>query len=139
MFLLNNTPLTLDTPFEHEGILYPANWLRLTTIEEKNAIGITEVEDPVELDHRVYLPSGDMRDTEEVRTKLVNQYRDMVSTSLKETDWYVIRKMERGIDIPTEIAQQRSTMLSKLDTLINDLNAAEDTKELYDVSDKATW
>ena len=48
MFLLNGQPLPLDTPFKDAaGNSYPANWLRLTTIHEKNAIGITEVPDPV--------------------------------------------------------------------------------------------
>lgn len=47
MFLLNNVPLPLDTPFKDaEGNSYPANWLRLTTLEEKQAIGIEEVPDP---------------------------------------------------------------------------------------------
>ena len=45
MFLLNGNPLPLDTPFTIDGTSYPANWLRLTSIEEKNAVGITEVED----------------------------------------------------------------------------------------------
>lgn len=47
MFLLNGVSLPLDTPFKDAaGTSYPANWLRLTTIHEKNAIGITEVPDP---------------------------------------------------------------------------------------------
>lgn len=47
MFLLNNVPLPLDTPFKDAaGNSYPANWLRLTTLEEKQAIGIVEVPDP---------------------------------------------------------------------------------------------
>jgi hypothetical protein len=48
MFLLNGKVLPLDTPFKTEdGTSFPANWLRLTTLEEKQAIGITEVPDPV--------------------------------------------------------------------------------------------
>ena len=47
MFLLNGQPLPLDTGFKDaEGNSYPPNWLRLTTIHEKNAIGIVEVPDP---------------------------------------------------------------------------------------------
>ena len=47
MFLLNGKALPLDTPFKTEdGTSFPANWLRLTTLEEKQAIGITEVPDP---------------------------------------------------------------------------------------------
>jgi hypothetical protein len=47
MFLLNNVPLPLDTPFKDaEGNSYPPNWLRLTSLAEKQAIGIVEVPDP---------------------------------------------------------------------------------------------
>lgn len=45
MFLLNGNPIPLDTPFTIDGTSYPANWLRLTSIAEKNAVGITEVAD----------------------------------------------------------------------------------------------
>ena len=43
MFTLNGKPLPLDTAFEHDGIQYPSNWLRLSSAEEKAALGITEV------------------------------------------------------------------------------------------------
>jgi hypothetical protein len=45
MFKHNNQTIPLDTPFEINGTSYPANWLRLTSIEEKNAVGIVEVAD----------------------------------------------------------------------------------------------
>ena len=48
MFLLNDKPLALDRPFSHNGINYPANWLRLATSQQKAAIGITEVADEPE-------------------------------------------------------------------------------------------
>jgi hypothetical protein len=54
MFLLNNKPLSPDTAFTHEGISYPNNWLRHASLEEKQAIGITEVPDPVRADDRFY-------------------------------------------------------------------------------------
>ena len=54
MFLLNNKPLSPDTAFTHEGISYPNNWLRLASPEERAAIGITEVADPVRADDRFY-------------------------------------------------------------------------------------
>jgi hypothetical protein len=55
MFLLNGKPLAVDTPFQIDGTSYPANWLRLTSLEEKNAIGITEVPDVTETyDSRFY-------------------------------------------------------------------------------------
>ena len=42
VFKLDGKILPLDRPFTSKGIKYPANWLRLTTLEEKKAIGITE-------------------------------------------------------------------------------------------------
>ena len=42
-FLLNGNPLVVDTPFTVGDTNYPANWLRLSTSDEKTAIGITEV------------------------------------------------------------------------------------------------
>ena len=44
-FKLNGNPLAVDVAFSHNDIQYPANWLRLSTAEEKTAIGITEVAD----------------------------------------------------------------------------------------------
>jgi hypothetical protein len=54
MFLLNGQPLAVDRPFTANDIQYPANWLRLSSAEEKSAIGITEVADAVRSDDRFY-------------------------------------------------------------------------------------
>jgi hypothetical protein len=44
-FKLDGKLLTIDLPFTSRGIKYPANWLRLTKLDEKKAIGIKEVPD----------------------------------------------------------------------------------------------
>lgn len=47
MLILDGQPISPDAPFTHEGTNYPANWIRLATPEEKEAIGLTEiVEEP---------------------------------------------------------------------------------------------
>jgi len=45
MFKHNNQTIPLDTPFTINGTSYPANWLRLTSLAEKQAVGIEEVAD----------------------------------------------------------------------------------------------
>ena len=45
MFKHNDTIIPLDTPFQIDGTSYPANWLRLTSLAEKQAVGIEEVAD----------------------------------------------------------------------------------------------
>jgi len=54
MFMLNGKLLPIDTPFECNEISYPQNWLRHATLEEKQAIGITEVPDPVRANDSFY-------------------------------------------------------------------------------------
>ena len=39
-------------------IQYPANWLRLSTAQEKKDLGITEVDDPKTYDSRFYWGDG---------------------------------------------------------------------------------
>jgi hypothetical protein len=58
MFMLDNKPLALDVPFTHNGIQYPANWLRLASPVERSAIGITEVSDPLPYDDRFFWAPG---------------------------------------------------------------------------------
>ena len=40
-FYLNGNPLAVDVAFSHNDIQYPANWLRLSTAQEKKDLGIT--------------------------------------------------------------------------------------------------
>ena len=44
-FKLDGKTLPVDVPFTSNGVKYPATWLRLTTLDEKKAIGIKEVPD----------------------------------------------------------------------------------------------
>ena len=53
-FKLNGNTLPLDRSFTHNDIQYPRNWLRLSTQEDKDALGITWEADPVRHDDRYY-------------------------------------------------------------------------------------
>jgi hypothetical protein len=54
MFILNGSRLAQGTAFTVNDIQYPANWLNLTTLAEKLAIGITEVAEVARADDRFY-------------------------------------------------------------------------------------
>jgi|TARA_R100000482_G_scaffold121783_1_gene68367 hypothetical protein len=57
-FLLDGKPLAVDVPFTVGDVNYPANWLRLSTAEEKAALKITEIAEPTRYDSRFYLDNG---------------------------------------------------------------------------------
>lgn len=101
-FLLNGEPLAIDTPFKTpDGTQYPANWLRLSTLEEKEAIGITEVPDPPQYDQRFYWgydAEGHLIPKD--HTQLVEQWtaqtRTTANSLLQPTDWIIIREADNG-------------------------------------------
>ena len=56
--LSDGTGIPVDVPFTIGTTNYPANWLRLSTAEEKTAAGITEVADPTVYDSKFYWGDG---------------------------------------------------------------------------------
>lgn len=96
MFMLNGQPLPLDTPFTHDEIQYPANWLRLATSDEKTAIGITEVADAATYDDRFYWGVGNPKDVAVVKAMLMSQTKATAFSLLSPTDYKLIRKAETG-------------------------------------------
>jgi hypothetical protein len=54
MYYLGSKALRQNSSFEIGGTVYPSNWLQQSTEDEKTAIGITWVADPVRADDRFY-------------------------------------------------------------------------------------
>ena len=59
MYKVNNKPLQLDRAFTLGDIQYPANWLRLSSAEDRAALGITWETEATRADDRFYW-SGDI-------------------------------------------------------------------------------
>ena len=119
MLLLDGKQLRPGRPFTHNGIQYPANWLRLTSWAEKEAIGITEVPDAAPVDTRFYWDTDipkQLEDTTDVvsgitttglKTQWKQQQDQTAYTLLAPTDWYVVRKSETDEAIPVGITSFR--------------------------------
>lgn len=155
MFLLNGQPLPIDTPFTIDGTSYPANWLRLTSLEEKEAVGITEVPDPqITYDDRFYWGVDNPKQLEDIivttenqttytqpglKTYWTAQIKKTANLLLAETDWMVIRKMERNVDIPAEITTYRQAVIAECSRLIEDIQTAENVTELASTVTQQNW
>ena len=119
MLLLDGKQLRPGRPFTHNGIQYPANWLRLTSWAEKEAIGITEVPDAAPVDTRFYWDTDipkQLEDTTDVvsgitttglKTQWKAQQDQTAYTLLAPTDWYIVRKTETDEAIPVGITSFR--------------------------------
>ena len=113
MFVINGNTLPVGVPFKDaEGNQYPANWLNLSTAEEKAAIGITEVADPVRADDRFYW-NGDVntpKDIDQVKAMLIAQSKATAGSMLSETDWKIIRATETGVPASAEVLAERAAI-----------------------------
>ena len=152
-FKLNGNPLAVDVAFSHNDIQYPANWLRLSTAEEKIALGITEVADAPTYDSRFYKGDGsakaldDVNATDEngdpvldengdqvvilgVKSVLKAQEKVTAKSLLAQYDWYVVRKVEKSTAIPTAITTYRDGVRTTCDTREKEIDACSDTAAL---------
>ena len=133
MFKLNGKILQQGVPFSTEdGTQYPANWLQLTTLEEKQAIGITEEPDTVRADDRYYW-DGDVnnpKDLTQLKSNFVSQIKQTAGSILIQTDWYVVRKADIGTDIPENVITYRSLIRERANELEQAINAVTLVEQL---------
>ena len=143
-FKLNGNPLAVDVAFSHNDIQYPANWLRLSTAQEKKDLGITEVADAPVYDGRFYNGDGSAKaldDTKEtidgveytylgVKSVLKAQEKATAGSLLAPYDWYVVRKAEKGTAIPSAISTFRDGVRTACDAIEKEIDACSDTAAL---------
>ena len=140
MFKHNDTIIPLDTPFTIDGTSYPANWLRLTSTAEKEAIGITEVADETTTyDDRFYWGVDNPKDLAILKTTWTAQVKDTANKLLAQTDWMVIRKAERDVAIPTATVTYRAAVITECSRLVAAIAGASDITAFIAVVTAQNW
>ena len=132
MLILDGKPLQYDRAFTHAGVSYPANWLRLTTLEEKQRIGITEVPDPVRQtwDQRFYWGVDNPKDHAGLVDLWVSKVKEIAGSLLAPSDWYVTRNAENGSAIPQDVLDRRAEIRTYSNTKETAIQATTTTAEL---------
>ena len=139
MFLLNGNPLQLDVPFTHDEIQYPANWLRLSTPEEKAALGITDAPEPEYYDDRFYWGVDNPKDLDGLKAQWVAQVNLTAYSFLVQTDWMVVRKAETAVDVPAETLTYRAAVRAAAVTIKAAITAATDVPALVTAVTNMVW
>ena len=121
---------------DDNGIKHPTNWGIWTDTYKKNVMGLTWVEPPKTFDDEYYfgwnadesalLP----KPLADLKTNKRSLARQIVQNDLSESDWYVTRKYERDIAIPSEISAYRTAILTNYTSLQSAINSASDIDEL---------
>jgi len=155
MSSLTGFPLPLYMHFIINGIVYSANFLRLTSIAEKNAVGITEVADvtttyddrfywgvdnPKQLDDLTVTPEqGEPYIQHGLKHQWIAQVKDTANKLLAQTDWMVIRKVERSVDIPADTATYRAAVIAECTRLVTAIQGCADVPALIAVVTAQGW
>lgn len=164
-FKLGTKTIPLDTPFTHNDISYPANWIRLASESDKSAIGLVwEADVDMNFDNRFYwakdLPKAledklevkedgtplyvqkynpvteQMEDTDKqvvtkgLKSQFIAQVKATAGSILAQSDWMVIRKAERNIDIHTSVATYRASVVAKANELETAISAVTTVEQL---------
>ena len=152
-FKLDGKLLAVDVAFTHNDINYPANWLRLSTKAEKEAIGITEVADAPTYDSRFYWGNGTAKALDDVNEKDENgellkdengnqvvtlgvksilkaEEKTIAGLLLAKYDWYVVRKAEKDTAIPNAITTYRDGVRTACNTRETEIDNCSDTAAL---------
>ena len=128
--MLNGKPLALDVAFTAAGINYPANWLRLTTYAEKQAIGISEVAGPAYYDQRFYWGVGKPKTIADLKVNWIDNQKATAGSLLSKTDWMIIRKEEAGTAVPSATQTYRTAVRAQCKKREDQITACDTTDEL---------
>ena len=155
MFKIGTRTIPLDTPFTHNDIQYPANWIRLATEEDKSAIGLVWEVDPVRADDRFYWDGninnpkaledevalnidgqnilddkGNIVVTKGLKSQFIAQVKAQAGSLLNATDWKVVRAAEGGKALDEETKAARIAIRTKSDEFEAQIKACTTVEQL---------
>ena len=143
MLQLDGKTLKYDKAFTHNGISYPANWLRLTTLEEKQAIGIVEIIDQPEdyWDQRFYWGVDNPKDLDQLKSLWKQTQNEIAGSLLAPSDWRVIKARETGGQVPIDWFNYRRDVRSACNTRQTEIDNCADVAALKELIDNftTTW
>jgi hypothetical protein len=136
MFLLpDGRPLAPDVAFNIGDTYFPAKWLRLSSPDERAAVGITEVPDPPSYDQRFYwgyTASGTLipKDHGVLVSGWSDQTNQTAYTLLAPTDWQIIRQSDDGTPAEPLIVTWRQNIRQSAAEKVTTIKSTTTTDEL---------
>jgi hypothetical protein len=122
---------------------------------EKQAVNIEEVADvtttyddrfywgvdnPKQLNDETITPEqGDPYVQKGLKSNWTAQVKDTANKLLAQTDWMVIRKAERNVDIPSDTTTYRQAVISECTRLVTAIGGCADVPALIAVVTTQTW
>ena len=140
-----------NTPFTIGGVQYPANWLNLSTPEEKSALGLEEVvatNSPA--NDQYYWVSTELngasltyvntpKDLTSVKDGALNQVNNMAYSILQPSDWMVVKCIETSTKINADWNTYRANVRSVADATKTAITGAADVDAVATIMGSIVW
>jgi len=132
MLKLDGKTLAYDKAFTHNGMQYPRNWLRTSSLSAKKAIGITEVADVVTpyYNQKFYWGVNNPKDIDQLKVQWIATQKKNAAALLSPTDWLVTRYAEATTVIPVKTKDYRAAVRTVCGEREAQITACADTDEL---------
>ena len=100
-----------------------------------NVVTRTYINTPKALEDVTDTPEGQTEPvtTKGLKSQFIAQNKEAANSQLKATDWCVVRKFERNIDIPADIAAERAKIISDCTDKEAAITACTTVEELMEV------
>jgi len=134
MYYYNGKPLRLNKAFtDAEGNQYPKDWLKSSSQEQQDALGITWVADKpaAYYDQRFYWDVGIPKDLTQLKELWTAKQKEIAGSLLAPTDWYITRMVEDSNSAcPLDVAQYRADVRTVSGAREAQIEACVDVDEL---------
>lgn len=139
------------TAFEVNGVQYPANWLNLSTPEEKSALGLEEVVATNSPANDTYYwvsqtlsgPSltytNTPKDLTQVKSTAIAQVNQTAYTILLPSDWMVVKAVETSTKTPAAWDSYRQSVRTTATSTVNGIEGAVDVDGVASVMGAIAW
>lgn len=102
---------------------------------------VTPAQPPIQLVNgiptRLYVNTE--KEIEKLKIQWVSQFKETAGKMLANTDWMVIRKAERAIDIPAEVVSKRLAIIAEANRLESAVIACEDVESMISIVAAQNW
>jgi hypothetical protein len=139
------------TPFTIDGVQYPANWLNLSTPEEKTALGLEEVvatNNPAndqyywvstELNQATLTYVNTPKDLTSIKTNAISQVLASAYSLLQPNDWMVVKAFETSTAINADWNTWRASVRATADSTRTAITGAADVPAVETIMGAIAW
>ncbi len=137
--------------FTIRGVEYPANWINLSTPEEKAAIGLEEViatNSPANdqyywvsytLDKATLTYVNTPKDLTDVKGNAISQVNASAYSILFQTDWMSIKAIETSVPMPANWRSWRESIRTTAASTVSLIEAAAGVSDVETIMGNIAW